>query len=64
MIRNDIVDTCPILDEELLDTGKISQPSPLPSHLHTFEREFGSPILEIIVWQQRLYLPLFDGISL
>jgi hypothetical protein len=31
-------------------------------HLHTFERDFGSPILEIIVWQQRLCLQLFfDG---
>jgi hypothetical protein len=28
-------------------------------HLHTFERDFGSPISEIIVWQQRDYASSF-----
>jgi hypothetical protein len=39
------VDTCPTLDEDLLDTQKYLAISPLYLHLLTFEREFGSPIV-------------------
>ena len=51
------VDTCPTLDEKLLDTQKISRHLPTippPSHI----REFGSPIVRLSLGKERYIMPL------
>jgi len=55
-MQNDNFDTCPALDKELLDTSKISAPSPLPPSFVDLSASLEVIDGDIFTWQWRYYL--------